>query len=246
MIDLSDEYQRKDPKKIDAARVNAQNYLLRPEAHKVPGLLTFGYTNFQSGFVNAWTMLHKHISHIEIAVLLKGSQTYEVDGQRYVLTGNHFFVVPANIQHCAIENPHMSTFLYFLLDISGERPLFSLNEEHSRQLVRAISSIPLTICASTPTINHLIVKAFENLLSSDPLCRYRAQSQLATPLHSVIQQYETGTASFYDATFAEKITGYIEANISQRITLEEMSNTLGYSVTYLKKRFIQLYDMTPH
>ena len=196
--------------------------------------------------MNAWTTEHQHIAQLEITVLLKGSQVYEVEGKEYSLRGNQFILLPANALHCAKENPHMCAFLYFQIDTTITESILSLSPEHSRHLLDALRSMPLDVYTCTPTINYLTIKAFENLLSANPLCWYTAQTQLATVLHLMLQQYQIGLSPPKDIFFADKVTNYIKANISQRIIIEEMAKALGYSPTYMKKHFVHIFGMTPH
>lgn len=246
MLDLSDLYLKKDPERITTVRVNEQNYVILPSMHKIPGLFSFGYTNYLSGNVDAWTTRHQHSAQMEITVLLKGSQVYEVDGQEYTLRGNQFLVLPANVVHCAKENPHMSTFVYFQIDTAIAEPLLSLGADHSHQLVAALREMPLSVYTSTPTINSLVVRAFEHLLSADPLSWYTTQSLLASVLHLMLCQHQVDLSPLKAASFADKVTRYIEANITQRITIEEMAKALAYSPTYMKKHFVHIFGMTPH
>ena len=108
----------------------------------VPGVLHFGRYNYLSA--RRGLPPHQHGQAIEICVLVRGQQVYEVKGERHVLAGGDVFVTFPGEVHSTGDAPEGKGVLYWLiLGMSrGTRPWLGLAAAQARALRQALVRLP--------------------------------------------------------------------------------------------------------
>lgn len=85
---------------------------------------------------------HTHGDRIEICYLVKGRQTYQVDGRNYHLKGGDVFVAFPNEVHGSAGKPEEKGVLYWIMLRRTERPLFGLEPKQADLLWHSLCALP--------------------------------------------------------------------------------------------------------
>lgn len=228
------DYQSTDTRKI---------YDLRTT--EVPGALLLGHYKYQE----AGEVLerHKHPGMFEICYLEKGKQIYEIESTEYTLKGGDILLTKPNQVHGTSNYPESIGNLYWLILKSSDEndPLLGLDDQQSRKLYRQLLNTPYVRFPG----NQRIQQYFRKL-----------ENQCKTPLHSLHSLHIMNLILSILLEVVElskikkdqklppdidRVMGYIQENIEELLTIDELSEITGLSQSRFKHKFREHIGSSP-
>ena len=130
----------------------------------IPGVHSLGQYNYIAA--KAGLPPHQHVNCVEISLLVKGFQTYQVGGKTYHIRGGEQYVsLPGEI-HDTGSQPEDKGILYWLiLDVSRVRDQFLfLAPAVARKLISDLLRLPTRHFTSAPDAHATLDRAFNSSL----------------------------------------------------------------------------------
>ena len=238
LIDLiEDFYWTKDEKTIVYAN------------HHVKGLANFSYFNYSHSFKNfPW---HKHTNIMEMHCVVNGERYTQIEENgainKYVTKGNEIMIIyPNEVHNNGEEHQTPCEFYAFQIDLSDPDHMLGLAPEYSRFLYEILinmkyrqyrfgnshlrwlrSAFNLFSDFSTEStyigVQFLTCFLF-NLRFMEPICDSKPQTVEPT---------------------IQKVLDYILNNITEKLTLEYLSEIAGYSLSRFKIKFKENIGTSP-
>lgn len=86
---------------------------------------------------------HFHPGCMEIVLIIKGFQTYEVNGEAFSLSGSDVFITwPDEIHSSGTQPENVCEMIWMQIDLSPDKPFFSLNDTRGALLRESLLSLP--------------------------------------------------------------------------------------------------------
>lgn len=211
--------------------------------HHIPCMGAFGHCNRKEN--DPPLMRHIHRNCLEIHVMLKGTQAFEVSGVNYKLAGNQIFLTLPNVPHSSSGVPQLQAeFYYFQLNPLDYEKILGLDTQSSRYLVDRLMSIEDNVFKGNAGINAVISSAFHNLATRDENLRYCAQAQIVSFLHMLCDIARTSEPPVI-TPFSAEVFSHINKMLTEDISLKELAHDFGYSLSYFKSKFRAETGITP-
>lgn len=133
------------------------------ETLAIPGVHSVGQYNYVAS--RAGLPPHQHTGCVEISLLVKGSQTYQVGGKTYDVHGGEQYISLPGEMHDTGKRPQDKGIMYWLiLDVTKERDKFLYLAPHmARQLVADLLQFPSHHFPADPAGAATLEKAFASL-----------------------------------------------------------------------------------
>lgn len=202
----------------------------------IPGLHLFGHTKFaQAG---EGLDEHYHPGCMEITVLVRGNQKYEVGGQEYSLSGGDVFTTFQDEGHSTEENPIgiIETY-WFQIDLRVKEGFFGLTHPYDDWMFGKAISWNRRITKVTQSDITLLRTSFENFYRAglgEPGAWIRGYSLFLAFFSGMIESVSNTQPATADVQAAIE---YIRKQLPAPISLEEISEHCGHSVSHMKKKF---------
>lgn len=216
--------------------------VLTPEQHHIPGVQVFGH----SLNVRAVSPLERHVHPgcLELVLLVRGNQSYTVDGRTYPLSGGNVFISFPGEEHSSGGEPQNVSEIYWIqLELAHTENFLHLDGEASGQLCRQLQSISQRVLYCGEELRRWFAESFWNIASSDTVHRAYGRSLLSCFLHGIALQERAAALELSDE-IAAAVT-YIRQNLCEEIMLESLAQCAGLSLSRFKVRFKQETGMTP-
>ena len=226
-----------------------EHKLIPRSVHGVSGLENLTHSTLL--YTSPATAYHYHRDTMEIFCVVKGRRECSIyTGEKAVsfeFTGSEALIVFPNEPHVTGSNGIDPCDLYAIqFNLSENENFLGLNAENSRRLCAALRALKHRHLSMTPVAFSLIKLAFDRICEMTPeSCREGAAflvSFLCTLLH----------LPPVDSTPAEapndrilRVVDYIAENISQPMTLKELADYAGYSLSRFKALFREVTGQTP-
>lgn len=221
--------------------ISKYSQILEEDTIKVPGLVLFGHKILPKAVLPMDTHIHENC--LEIVVVIKGNECYYVENQRFELSGGDVFVSYVNQPHrsgnatqgvCEIIwfqiNPHIHNGFLGLSKLSGDLlkdQLLHIDTHHLNIDKEGIS---------------ILKKSFESFLKSKSDNSLYAQSLFVSFLSKLIFMQNQ---SKRDDSLMKNILQFIDENIYNIITIEEICSTFNISLSGFKHKFKEHTGVTP-
>lgn len=165
---------------------------------------------------------------------IDGAGNYSIGGHEYPVAANQYFILPAGIPHSYAANKDTPWTIYWIhfkgslaqfYARNAERPMDIKPEAHSRisQRINLFEEIFNTLKAGYTNENlHYVSSLFHYYLGS---LRYIRQYRNATGTHTD------------DDTVVEAAVHYMKENMEKRMTLQDISDHIGYSPSHFSMLF---------
>ena len=216
--------------------------VLTAEQHGIPGVHTFGHSLNNRALTPLET--HIHPDCLELVLMVKGNQTYTMEGKTYPLSGGNVFISPPGMEHSSGGEPqNVSEFYWVQIDLSAKENFLCLSSAAGKALQDRLSAIRQQVLYCGTPLRQLLIYSFQNVVSSDPFRREYGRSLLISFLYGVILQETAGTLTLSEE-IAAAVT-YIRQNIREPLPLEDLADCAGLSLSRFKARFKQETGMTP-
>lgn len=139
-------------------------FVFEEKTLRIPGVHSLGKYNYTAAASNL--PLHRHPNCIEIGLLVKGQQFYQIGGRVYCVKGGEQFVSFHDEIHGTGYEPQEKGILYWLiLDVSELPKKFLFLDPHTaEQLIKTLQDLPSHHFASNPESRSTLDKAFRALL----------------------------------------------------------------------------------
>jgi AraC-like DNA-binding protein len=182
---------------------------------------------------------HAHGNVIEICLLVRGCQTYVVEGQIYVLKGGDVLFTRPHEVHGTGGNPEdRGTLYWMLIRVPGSRERFlSLAGNKQRQLFRELFGLPSRSFSSQGRLKpqmDQIMSAYED--GRNPL---RFQKLTSLLLRFLLDFIELGRQSRPGEVSGPigRAQAYVEANLEEHLSVARLAAVARLSPSRFRARF---------
>jgi len=196
---------------------------------------------------------HLHVDSYEIVYMMKGQQTYIIDGQPQVVSTGQLVISPPNVCHTTGYSPEeKSRFYYVTIGKETLSSLFSFYPEEQA----AFTADFCTYCAQKQKVYAmhqpaLIGTVCDRMIAlhgydtSHPLSRIRSalQELMFLTMDSLSKSQSAPTGINGSLQF---ITQYIDEHTGDSITVSELARMANYSYSEFGKRFKAQSGYTVH
>jgi AraC-type DNA-binding domain-containing proteins len=176
---------------------------------------------------------------------------YRFDGKQFVsyeCTGNEALIVFPDEPHISGSSGLDPCDMYALqCDLSESESFLGLNPEAGEKLCRALMSLRGRHIMLDPTAYMLLHCAFERFAAMTEEGYVEAAAFLSCFLYTLIHLpcVDNSAALETPNDRINRVLTYIEENIAQPLTLTELSEIAGYSLSRFKTLFRQVTGQTP-
>lgn len=233
----------------DPFKWTKEHKLIPRSMHGVSGLENLTHSTLL--YTSPATAYHFHRDTMEIFCVVKGRRECSIyTGEKAVsfeFTGSEALIVFPNEPHVTGSNGIDPCDLYALqFKLSENENFLGLNAENSRRLCAALRALKHRHLAMTPIAFSLIKCAFDRFYEMTPegCCEGAAflVSFLCTLLH--LPPVDSAPAEAPNDRIL-RVVDYIAENISQPMTLKELADYAGYSLSRFKALFREVTGQTP-
>ena len=216
--------------------------ILTPAEIGIPGLMLFGHSNSSRALYPL--SAHTHGPYMELLYLLKGTQTFYVDGKDYPMNGSELFIAFPEEIHGSGDSPMNGTeYYWFQIDCRKGRPLLGLTMPEADSLRANLLAIRRRPICFPPSWDRLLRHSFRLISAGDGLDRSCGRSLLLTLLYMTLrQENDAGTGLSMEI---DKACAYVRRHTDESIRLEDLADIAGLSLSRFKVRFKAEAGMTP-
>jgi len=225
-----------------------RRFMLSAAEIGVPGVLHFGRYNYVSARRRGLAP-HHHRDAMEICVLLRGRQTYEVHGERYVLKGGDVFVTfPGEVHGTGGTPEERGSLCWLILKMPRRtRPWLGLSLPQRRALRRALLDFPRRHFPGNWRLRALLDRLTARLLGPrTPLDSIALQNEMVAFLLELVRvatnasQTATRRARPLDGVLA-----HVAAHLGEPLPVAELAALAGLSIPRFKARFTAELGVPP-
>lgn len=187
--------------------------------------------------------LHYHQDAFEFTLLLEGNLSFATEEKTYHYYGGDVFISYPNEIHSSSGTPlHFGEVYWFQLDISDPNHFLFLEKKAASDLIERLLNLKHhVITLSSREASQIVKNAFSAALNiNDPGL---TASYLTLFLHLLI--LSSNTEKMYRTPDIETSLSYIREHICDRLTLEELAEQCGLSVSQYKRKFKQQVGIAP-
>ena len=233
----------------DPFKWTKEHKLIPRSMHGINGLENITHSTLR--YTSPATAYHYHRDTMEIFCVVKGRRECSIyTGERavsYEFTGSEALIVFPNEPHVTGSNGIDPCDLYALqFNLSESEDFLGLNAVNSRRLCAALRALKHRHVAMTGVAFSLIKQAFDRFYEMTPesCCEGAAflVSFLCTLLH--LPPVDSAPVEAPNDRIL-RVVDYIAENISQPMTLKELADYAGYSLSRFKALFREVTGQTP-
>ena len=227
----------------DPAHHDEFRTILTEEQLHIPGLRMFGKHSVTKAIPALCP--HYHENAFEITYLCKGTMTFFADQETEHLSGGDVYISFPNEPHHTGAVPISLNEMYWVqLDIAEDNFLF-LGKEWKDQLIGDLNRVrSRKVNTNTGEMQKLMKEFFKIAMGPQHWeTRFHAASTLVYFLSLLIdysQQQERVISKDIQAS-----VDYIETNILENLTLDNLAGISGLSLSRFKQKFCQQMGFTP-
>lgn len=171
---------------------------------------------------------------------VEGHGWYQLDGKRYAVGPNEFFILPAGIPH-AYGSGEEGWTIYWLHFAGQHASVYAEGEQTPKR-------INVTVDSRIGRRNNLFEEILNTLMEGQDLARLRYVSSLlhyylATMCY--VQEYRRSTALEASMDPVQAAVHFMEENLERRLTLQDILNYVGYSSSHFTACFREKMGMPP-
>lgn len=186
---------------------------------------------------------HMHHNAIEITFMSSGAQSFTINQTKYSLCGNQYLIVPPNIEHAFAEKTEKSHCFYISIDILNHKNDFAgLPKKESNVLYDMLTSLKTGIVSSynaTSDLTKILMEYANPSLLSITKIRNLFLSFVIKFLENLNNPNSTISLEIQAAI------DYIENNLTENITLKQLSSISNLSQTTFINHFHRDIGFTP-
>lgn len=189
--------------------------------------------------------IHTH-SAFEICYLVEGRQNYRAMGRDYLLKGGDLFITRPDEPHSTGKQPQEkgSLFWLHLMEPKKNKPFLGLHPLFSRDLYASISRIKEKCYPGSTRVHELFEKLYVQLQAPDTPARKLAMSNLLVSIILEIVRCSDEPVKGEDRNL-NRVIQYMNEKVEAKISVPEMAEFMGMSVSRFKARFRHETGMPP-
>lgn len=213
---------------------------------RVPGIRLLGH--FSSQKASAPLTMHIHPGCMEICYIVRGNQTYHIGDEIYELTGGDVFITFPDELHGSGNEPQGKFEIYWMqLEMSNENgkdksDFLFYNRENGQKIKTSLLNTETRHFKGDSRSCQLIKEAFGNIPLIDPVRKMLGVSALTLFL---TKNFCTNKKSSPKPAKIAQAELYIKENLENKITLTDVAEHIGLSLSYFKKLFKASTGETP-
>jgi AraC-like DNA-binding protein len=180
---------------------------------------------------------------VEITFVVQGSQTFNVGGEDYLVTGGEVFVSYKNEPHSTGINPQGVCEQYWLqLDLSKREEFLGLSPYWADFMYSCISNLRNRHFKIDKSYSGVLNEAIYKYNSQDHTDQMQAHCNLLSFINEVIKRESRTDTLTDDIVTAKK---FIDNNVYNTISIEQVAQACMLSVSRLKTKFCSQVGMAP-
>lgn len=214
--------------------------VMTAEYLRLPGLCLLGRNRVRRA--DDPLPLHDHDACFEFVLLLKGEESYYVEGAEYHLQGGDVFVsFPGQLHRNARPYQGVNELLWFILDPTAGPGFLGLSSPNAERMRRRLQALDRHLLKADRICVDLVQRCFEAFVAGeDPV--YCVGLFAAFLSRLLAGEDRRGNRS--DGAI-RRVIQYIERHLDAPIRLSELSEEAGLSLSGLKHRFREETGRTP-
>lgn len=221
---------------VDAFTQSEQQLILTNRELPIPGLRTFGLHNRRCA--SAALPPHYHENCIELTFVLQGSVLFYTGGTEYEIFGGDAFLTQPDVVHSTNEAPLSVCELFWVqLDTSDPDNFLYLAPPAARALIDALHAVSEPhICTDNNGLRRAVNALAEAALHrSRPEDVYRVAADLVFFLYQLLPFVNRPTNRV--SQDISRCCGYIQEHLHTELTLQQLAELSGLSVSQFKYKF---------
>ena len=182
-------------------------------------------------------------NYIEILCFHRGIQIFTIENTELVVSGGEVLVVPAGLEYSTGHHPQYKSRYHRLQITKTSSSLLGLTAEYSNILYDYLGSLNRLRYHGSDRLSSLLNDSFTHLASDETCVRLKGYGELIcffTSLESFLKiSPPQPTPDIYIAY------QYINDHITEEISLQDLADLCGISLSYFKERFTSQIGVTP-
>ena len=203
----------------------------------IDGLRLFGYHKMTDAAVPF--PLHTHGNCIEITVIIKGGETYWVDGCSYAVTGGQAFFSNVDEIHGPTHSQGISEFVWFQIDMTKKASFLGLKNNRIKDLYNKILGNKERVLTVSSYQIKMIKEVYNNLLKGRTIYANGLMIAFLDELFNQDRNINTNVIEI------NKAIDYIKQHIADQISFEEICSHVNMSLCAFKHQFKSIVGKTP-
>lgn len=191
---------------------------------------------------------HAHPHSVEICYLERGYQIYRAGNREYRLVGGDVFVTGPGEPHDTGGHPEDCGILYWLILHMPKKggSLLMLPPDDSAVLAYRLSHLPDRHFSGRPALKGVFRRLFElEDQAHFPLKRTAVINQLLSCIFEVLDCSDRHLQRCRSSQI-QRVVAFIEASTEEQVSLEELAEKAGLSLSRFKARFKAEVGVGPH
>jgi len=215
----------------------------------IPGVHSMGQYNYMAA--HAGLPLHQHRGCVELSLLVKGNQTYQLGGESYHVKGGECYISLPGEPHDTGGEPQGKGILYWLiLDVTkNPKKILFLTPEAARKLTADLLKLPSRHFVADPESQATLDKAFkvlQHIRKPDEYTGIFEKADHVSPPDSHHVRKRLGLDdSFHLLEAANHICCYILKTIAaSRASTRSISPAIQASIDFISKNEKEWFTVT--
>ena len=210
----------------------------------VPGVRLLGHYRYLSAQPSL--PLHLHADAMEISLLVRGQQTYRVNGEKYSIESGDVFLTFPGEPHDSGGEPEEKAEVYWLqLHLSAREHFLGLSPSGSVALQSALSALSTRQFRISSEAQYDLEQCLLHLQHPrTPLVQLHIEHHLRSYVMYVLQAANAAQV-LVSSPEISKCVDFIQKNNHHDITLEQLAELAGLSLPQFKNRFRREVGLPP-
>lgn len=193
---------------------------------------------------------HHHFEVAELAYVETGHQPYDINGQHFTLLGGEGTVIPPDTPHSSDGHPSYPgkrIWMQLQLPQEPDTPWFGLSPAEAKPLLKMLKGSPHLFCSKWPADFPRRITALFSLFDrpNSPVRTAALRTALLAILFDLLDLTLT-TPTNANQDRIRKATEWVEKELQNPITLEQLAGISGLSLSNFKRVFKEVAGITPH
>lgn len=207
----------------------------------------FCFTLGRVNYSRAHTPLenHTHKDRMEIVLMVKGRQVYQVGGRNYAVGSGEVFMTFANELHGTSGYPEDKSLLYYLIIAVDDRlrSFIGFDGDESAGIIDRLKNPGGRKFPAIPKLKHELDAMISVYYGNSPFRRTLIRGLISGFLIDVVNCAKNGETCSNSGM--KPVLEYIRNNIDKDIRVPDLAKTAGLSVPGFKARFRNDMGMPP-
>lgn len=188
--------------------------------------------------------LHAHKNSLEIVYVARGRQTYNVNNTAYTLSGGDVYLTFPDELHSSGESPEEKSVVYWvLIDFTDTGNFLNMESEEGKNFRCRLQSLKTRKFKGSPVLKTLLDKIIYTCFSNSEFKKLLIQSYITEFLINIIELEKNSEPHISENI--QKTLEYISRRVKDNITLNELSDLAGLSLSRFKQKFKQEVGIPP-